>query len=349
MLKHFKLANRDFSHTHTHTPPTQIPIHTPKPHPPPPPPPPVLTPTLLPPSALSLWTICHLSAEAGLSSVGLQQNTVMPLGTPAPLFKRKKLSKIITDLSHITQDEYDSEPEASEFDLGNKIRSPKDIMLEELSLLKNQGSKMFRMRQKRMEKFIHENNPDVFCSESMDNLQKFVPSMGGQIGSDMITVAWKKNMQELEELEVQVVQEVQEEQADLDVSSTGGGCDDATKITLKGYMSPWEKAMKGDENLIATLKAGMPGPTDRKDLPKYKSFNRFAMPFGGFDKASQFMKFQMPEAEATEPEAPVVYQQEIGCRPSFNRTPIGWMGSSEPSSIHMENDAEHFDGETEEL
>lgn len=28
----------------------------------------------------------------------------MPLGTPAPLNKRKKLAKIITDLSHITQD-----------------------------------------------------------------------------------------------------------------------------------------------------------------------------------------------------------------------------------------------------
>ena len=62
--------------------------------------------------------------------------------------------------------EFDSEPEASEFDLGNKIRTPRDIMLEELSLMNNKGSKMFRMRQKRVEKFIWENNPDVF-SESM--------------------------------------------------------------------------------------------------------------------------------------------------------------------------------------
>ena len=63
--------------------------------------------------------------------------------------------------------EYESEPEASEFDLGTKIRTPKDIMLEELSLMKNKGSKMFRMRQKRVERFIYENNPDVFSSESM--------------------------------------------------------------------------------------------------------------------------------------------------------------------------------------
>lgn len=28
----------------------------------------------------------------------------MPLGTPAPLYKRKKISKIVTDLSHVAQD-----------------------------------------------------------------------------------------------------------------------------------------------------------------------------------------------------------------------------------------------------
>ena len=50
--------------------------------------------------------------------------------------------------------EDESDPDASEFDLGTKIKTPKDVMLEELSLLKNKGSKMFRMRQQRVEKFI---------------------------------------------------------------------------------------------------------------------------------------------------------------------------------------------------
>ena len=48
----------------------------------------------------------------------------------------------------------ESDPEASEFDLGTKIKTPKDVMLEELSLLNNKGSKMFRMRQQRVERFI---------------------------------------------------------------------------------------------------------------------------------------------------------------------------------------------------
>ncbi|XP_039995818.1 myozenin-1a [Xiphias gladius] len=322
----------------------------------------------------------------------------MPLGTPAPLNKRKKPSKIITDLSHFTQDEYESEPEASEFDLGTKIRTPKEIMLEELSLMKNRGSKMFKMRQQRVERFIYENDPDVFSSESMDNLQQFVPSLGGQIGSQMINVGGHFVSKQPGKLHFVGLHtgggapvpplkpgskgaggaggaggakgaggargaggldggdhgkggkgEGASEWSPL----KGGGSNDASEkhIHLKTYVSPWEKAMKGDESLIATLKMAMPPPVEQKELRKYKSFNRSAMPYGGFDRANQFLKFQLPDSEATkqEPELSVVYQHEIDCRPSFNRTPIGWVGCSEPSSFHLENDAVPFDVETDEL
>ncbi|KAM7385345.1 hypothetical protein PAMP_001433 [Pampus punctatissimus] len=316
---------------------------------------------------------------------------VMPLGTPAPLNKRKKPSKIITDLSHITQDEYESEPEASEFDLGTKIRTPKDIMLEELSLMKNRGSKMFKMRQRRVEKFIYENNPDIFSSESMDNLDRFVGcqmrGFGGQFvskqdaqlhfggihagggppvpppkpGSKGAGVGGAGGAGSAEGLGGGDHGKDGKGEGDsewsplkaVDVFFIGGGTDNLTKkqIYVKTYISPWEKAMKGDEILIATLKIGMPRPHEQRDLPKYKSFNRSAMPFGGFEKANQFLKFQLPDTEATkpEPEPVVVYQQDINCRPSFNRTPIGWVGSSEPSSIHLETDTVPFDGETDEL
>ncbi|MEQ2243011.1 hypothetical protein ILYODFUR_002661 [Ilyodon furcidens] len=304
----------------------------------------------------------------------------MPLGTPAPLNKRKKPSKIITDLSHISQDEFELEPEASEFDLGTKIRTPKEIMLEELSLLKNRGSKMFRMRQQRVEKFIYENNPDVFTSDSMDNFQKFVPSLGGQIGGQFINIGGHYVSKETRHLYLGATpvgggapvpppkpgskwagagggdlsgddKGSKGEGTSEWSSSRGKGGKSKTLAVVKTYVSPWEKAMKGDENLLATLKPEMPGPIDRKHLPKYKSFNRMAIPYGGFEKANQLMKFQLPETEVTkeEPEPAVVYQHDISCRPSFNRTPIGWVASSEPSSIHMEADAVPFDGETDEL
>uniref|UniRef100_A0A3Q3WC81 Myozenin 1a n=1 Tax=Mola mola TaxID=94237 RepID=A0A3Q3WC81_MOLML len=319
----------------------------------------------------------------------------MPLETPAPLHKRKQISKIITDLSHVTQDEYESEPEVSEFDLGTKIGTPKEVMLEELSLLKNRGSKMFKMRKQRVEKFIYENNPDIFSSESMDNLQKFVPSLGGQMGGQMINVGGhflSKQAGQLNFVGLNLGKGAHfppPKPGNKGARTKGaGGAGDAGRLggsdhrkagkgegtstisPLKGclalsksendaekhphvktYVSPWEKAMNGDENLLATLKTSMPGPIKQKDFPKWKMFNSCAVPYGGFEKASQFMKFQLPKivAPKLEPEPPVVYQHDINCRPSFNRTPIGWMGSSEPSSIHMETDAVPFDGETEEL
>lgn len=61
----------------------------------------------------------------------------------------------------------ESDPEASEFDLGTKIKTPKDVMLEELSLLNNKGSKMFKKRQQRVEKFIVTNENKVRVKKSV--------------------------------------------------------------------------------------------------------------------------------------------------------------------------------------
>ncbi|XP_030628671.1 myozenin-1a [Chanos chanos] len=317
----------------------------------------------------------------------------MPLsGTPAPN-KRKKSSKIITDLSHITQDEYESEPEASEFDLGTKIQVPKDIMLEELSLLKNKGSQMFKMRQLRVEKFIYENNPDVFTSDSVDNLQKFVPSLGGQmmdVGGHLVSGQMVGRISGSGHAPVPPPKPEGFGKGAGGALTAGGlaggasgaggagdhggthgtsgialhghghgeggagtGADLAKKKSayVKTYMSPWERAMKGDEALTATMKPHMPGPCTYQELPKYKSFNRSAMPFGGFEKAAQLMTFQLPDIEVAteEPEPAVVYQHDISSRPSFNRTPIGWVCSGEGGNIHIELDTIPFDGETDDL
>lgn len=66
----------------------------------------------------------------------------------------------------------EGEQESSRLNLGKKISIPRDIMLEELSLLSNKGSKMFKLRQKRVEKFIYENNPDVFSDNSLVRMQR---------------------------------------------------------------------------------------------------------------------------------------------------------------------------------
>lgn len=96
------------------------------------------------------------------------------------------------------------------------------------------------------------------------------------------------------------------------ISLAGGRGDDAKKhLHAKSYVSPWEKAMKGDENLIATLKTSMPGPIMQKDNPKWKSFNRYPpftaglqncnVPNRGSDKPSHLPGAQYPMVASRRP------------------------------------------------
>nr|XP_015818394.2 myozenin-1b isoform X1 [Nothobranchius furzeri] len=246
----------------------------------------------------------------------------MPLTKSAPSNKRKTASKIITDLSHISQNEDASDPDAAEFDLGTKIKTPKDVMLEELSLLKNKGSKMFRMRQQRVEKFIVTN-------ENMQNLQNLLMSPP--------PVPPKPTMPKEENVEESVNEEAEKTKR--------------RKEYVRTYVSPWERAMHNNEELTATMKPLMPGPIQiHLELPQYKSFNRMALPYGGYDKASKILTFELPETNAANeaPEPLPTQQADISSRPSFNRTPIGWVCSEDNSHIHTDPEVP-FDGETDDL
>lgn len=58
----------------------------------------------------------------------------------------------------------------SEMDLGRKVNTPKEIMLEELSLASNRGSRLFKMRQKRSEKYTYESiqNASIHMNVSLE-------------------------------------------------------------------------------------------------------------------------------------------------------------------------------------
>ncbi|XP_056285620.1 myozenin-1b isoform X1 [Pseudoliparis swirei] len=247
----------------------------------------------------------------------------MPLTAPAPSNKRKKAIKIITDLSSVSQNDDECDPEASELDLGTKIKMPKDTMLEELSLNKNRGSKMFKMRQQRVEKFI-------VTAQNKQNLEKllmFPPP-----------VAPKPEKAKDEVMEHAMDEEAENEKRRKEYAPT--------------YISPWERAMKGNEELTSTMKAYMPGPIQmHREMPLYKSFNRTALPFGGYDKVPKKLTFEFQELNggSEEPEPWPSMQANIGSRPSFNRTPIGWVCSEDNPNIHMDLDSVPFDGETDDL
>lgn len=77
---------------------------------------------------------------------------------------------------------------------------------------------------------------------------------------------------------------------------------------------------------------------------------RTAMPYGGYEKASKRMTFQMPKFDLGPllSEPLVLYNQNLSNRPSFNRTPIPWLSSGEHVDYSVDIGIP-LDGETEEL
>ncbi|XP_064000995.1 myozenin-1 [Pogoniulus pusillus] len=294
----------------------------------------------------------------------------MPLaGTPAPV-KRKKPTKLIVKLTDEVMPQ-----EVSKLNLGKKISIPRDVMLEELSLLTNKGSKMFKLRQLRVEKFIYENNPDAFTDSSVDHFQKFIPP-GGHYGEDahgyvhgrMVggVTAGQHGSSKQQYPAGSPRPGSKGGSGDCEGECVGGsagsggkggdgtekdGKSGGKKVTIfKTYISPWERAMGISPEDKSHFTIDLLSYSPKGDFPHYKSFNRTAMPYGGYEKAAKRMTFKVPQFDICPliPESLMIYNQNFSKRPSFNRTPIPWMSSGDSSEYHIDVNVPRS-GETEEL
>lgn len=75
------------------------------------------------------------------------------------------------------------------------------------------------------------------------------------------------------------------------------------KEVVKTYISPWEKAMKGNADLVSTMKPYMPGPCGQKDLPKYKNFNRYHITYLFFTLSARISKLLL-----------IIFSNRFNCR-----------------------------------
>ncbi|XP_015225051.1 PREDICTED: myozenin-2-like isoform X1 [Cyprinodon variegatus] len=186
-------------------------------------------------------------------------------------------------------------------DLGKKLSTPKDIMLEELSLLSNRGSRLFKMRQRRSEKYTF---------ESIQNEANALLNQNNILNQNTHSVEIK----------------VDPPAHDGSANSTSDMVTEKLDTTPghKTYHSPWEQVILSDPNLADTLQLRMPEPEPKQDLPEYKCFNRVATPYGGFEKAPRGITFKLPEVDLNPPQ----YQELCdprAKRPTFNRTAQGWI------------------------
>ncbi|XP_059394691.1 myozenin-2-like isoform X2 [Carassius carassius] len=206
-------------------------------------------------------------------------------------------------------------------DLGRKVSAPKEIMLEELSLASKRGSRLFKMRQKRSEKYTFEG------IQNEANTQHNVIAPGPS--AETTHILSNENCLGVD----QIANTLNPETI---APGYGGPLKDvpAEKFNCtampRSYQSPWEQALISDPSLAETLVTCMPEPQTRQGIPQYKSFNRVAIPFGGFGKAPKapvksFDVNPSLPSPSPKPSAPAPVN-----RPTFNRTASGWVTDSAP-------------------
>uniref|UniRef100_A0A8C2T2R5 Myozenin 3 n=1 Tax=Coturnix japonica TaxID=93934 RepID=A0A8C2T2R5_COTJA len=201
---------------------------------------------------------------------------------------------------------------APQLDLGKKMSTPQDVMLEELSLSTNRGSQLFQQRQKRMQRFVFE-HPSGY--------RKVCVPGSGQGGAPHLLQPYFHS-----ELHVAVsphggppevpkTEKVLHMIKVLNPDSLAPGYStplkevppekfNATAIP-KGYRSPWYGHM-GDKDKAVGSENHSP------QLPSYWTPTPF-------DKAQLSDLFYVPPAELD-----LSVLDVISRRPNFNRVPQGW-------------------------
>ncbi|XP_063059902.1 myozenin-2 [Engraulis encrasicolus] len=216
-----------------------------------------------------------------------------------------------------------AEIQGDNFNLGKKISTPRDVMMEELKLLSNRGSRMFHERLKRVERFTLENANTQTCDGTQEGISggrgkesALTDSSGAQKGGKdgegdgQGKTKRKGNPSILAPGYSGPLTEVPHERFNI-------------TIIPKSYCSPWHERSDGDAT-VAAISANLPDPPFKRTPANYKCFNRAPTPFEG--TAGSVRTFPLPWFELNQAytESMMTWER-INARPSFNRAPRGWI------------------------
>ncbi|XP_074530104.1 myozenin-2-like isoform X2 [Halichoeres trimaculatus] len=200
--------------------------------------------------------------------------------------------------------------------LGKKVSVPKDVMMEELNLPSNRGSRMFQERQRRAEKYTLENAPGASYDPHCVYLESAPPPqiiLEPQAGKENQAFSIRGYSGPLKEIPKEKFN---------------------TTVIPKSYCSPWTEALRGNEELLNSLNVQLPEFPQRLEPANYRCFNRSAMPFGGAMSSKRVIPLM--SFEAVEPQnLPSVALDRMCRRPNFNRAPKGWGSEYSPESNEL--------------
>ncbi|XP_074012325.1 myozenin-3 [Numenius arquata] len=224
-----------------------------------------------------------------------------------------------------------------QLDLGKKMSTPQDLMIEELSLGNNRGSQLFHQRQKRMQRFVYE-HPSSYKElpgpggshhtekgdlEGMANEWTAGEDAGGEQSyhSELhVAASPQGGPPQVPKKTEKVLQMSKVLNPDALAPGYSGPLKEVPpekfNVTAipKGYRSPWQALLSDKDNAV-------PGKNQLPMRPSpwdFRSFNRTPAPF---DRALVSDLFSVPTTELDNLSALEV----ISCRPNFNRTPQGWV------------------------
>ncbi|NXN70389.1 MYOZ3 protein, partial [Himantopus himantopus] len=233
---------------------------------------------------------------------------------------------------------------APQLDLGKKMSTPQDLMIEELSLQNNRGSQLFQQRQRRMQRFVFE-HPSGYREVGLRLFphlragQPFLSSYslcrgvipGGAGGEDTggqqsyhselhVAASPQGGPPEVPKKTEKVLQMSKVLNPDALAPGYSGPLKEVPpekfNVTAipKGYRSPWQELLGDKDNAVN----GKNQPPVRPSPWDFRSFNRTPAPF---DRALVSDLFSVPAVELDNLSALEV----ISYRPNFNRVPQGWV------------------------
>ncbi|XP_062867636.1 myozenin-2 [Trichomycterus rosablanca] len=220
-------------------------------------------------------------------------------------------------------------------DLGKKISVPQDVMMEELNLLSNRGSRMFQERQKRVEKFTlegfgsrPESEGEIVGQQATEGQTDSAYSSKGVtqpgrtnlLASLQHTVAKKGNPGVLAPGYSGPLKEIPPEKFNV-------------TVIPKSYSSPWEESSNSTV-LLAAISARLPEPPCKLTPANYKCFNRAPIPFGGTSGSMRTLSLPGFELQQAYTEPSLTWKRMCN-RPNFNRTPRGWGAQYTAESVEM--------------
>ncbi|KAL0974027.1 hypothetical protein UPYG_G00214450 [Umbra pygmaea] len=218
--------------------------------------------------------------------------------------------------------------------LGKKISVPKDVMMEELNLPSNRGSRMFQERQKRVERFTLENQINNSYSNGLTVPIAHPVIEEPQWGKEnqASVVSGKHSL-------ITTLQKTIAKKGSPNVIAPGYGGPlkeiprEKFNLTTRSYCSPWREAL-GISEEPSSLSVHIPQqPT--LQAANYRCFNRAAMPFGRFGQESKRVIPVIGFESVDSQQLPGTPLDRMCKRPNFNRAPKGWAQNYSPESTDL--------------